>query len=266
MTTKDEALHLARKALSNKRASNQSIYEALAAIDQALGGHKSTTSMSPTPPKVLQQEQGEPVAWDDSRADEIVTQMYRRFKDWSKRGFSADEVTWCEVKAEINQLITLHAETRSTQTVKQPPLAYLRYHPTGSVTGKPLHELSFNGEPDAFDGWEITSLYTKPQPSQKQEQDEPVAQWQKRHPTETENKWKNTNEADAKWWRDSSVGWEVRALYTKPQPSQKSWVGLTDDELVSLRGRVQEYTPMNSIKYGEAIQRATIQALQEKNK
>jgi len=61
-------------------------------------------------PQPLQpkQEQSEPVAWDDSRADEIVTQMYRRFKDWSKRGFSADEVTWCEVKAEINQLISLY--------------------------------------------------------------------------------------------------------------------------------------------------------------
>jgi hypothetical protein len=47
---------------------------------------------------------------------------------------------------------------------------------------------------------------------------------------------------------------------------KRTWVGLTDDEMVSLRGRVQEYTPMDSIKYGEAIQRATIQALQDKNK
>ncbi len=109
------------------------------------------------------QDQGEPVAWDDHRADEIVTQMYRRFKDWSKRGFSADEVTWCEVKAEINQLITLHAETHPAAPVKQTPLAYLRYHPTGSVTGKPLHQLSFNGSQDAFDGWKIIPLYTTPQ-------------------------------------------------------------------------------------------------------
>jgi len=50
----------------------------------------------------------EHVAWNDGRADSIVTQLYVRFKEWSKRGFSADDVTWCEVKNEINQLITLY--------------------------------------------------------------------------------------------------------------------------------------------------------------
>ena len=43
------------------------------------------------------------------------------------------------------------------------------------------------------------------------------------------------------------------------------WVDLTDDEMVSLRSRVQEYTSLDSIKYGEAIQRAMAQALKEKN-
>jgi hypothetical protein len=33
--------------------------------------------------------------------DEIVTRLYRRFKDWSKRGFGPDDVTWCEVKADV---------------------------------------------------------------------------------------------------------------------------------------------------------------------
>jgi len=46
---------------------------------------------------------------------------------------------------------------------------------------------------------------------------------------------------------------------------QKEWVDLTEDEMVSLRSRVQEYTPLDSIKYGEAIQRAMNQALKEKN-
>ena len=45
----------------------------------------------------------------------------------------------------------------------------------------------------------------------------------------------------------------------------REWVDLTDEELVALRERVQEYTPMDSIKYGEAIQRATAQALKDKN-
>jgi len=51
--------------------------------------------------------EAEPVAWDNERADEIVTELYRRFKDWSKRGFTSDDVSWCEVKANINELISL---------------------------------------------------------------------------------------------------------------------------------------------------------------
>lgn len=37
----------------------------------------------------------------DDAADEIVTRLYRRFKDWSKRGFGPEDVTWCEVKADV---------------------------------------------------------------------------------------------------------------------------------------------------------------------
>lgn len=37
--------------------------------------------------------------------DKIVTSLYRRFKEWSARGFTADDVTWCEVKSEIQDLI-----------------------------------------------------------------------------------------------------------------------------------------------------------------
>lgn len=56
-------------------------------------------------------------------------------------------------------------------------------------------------------------------------QQEPVAQWQKRHPHHWEGKWENTNEHDAKWWRDNSQGWEIRALYTSQpaQPQQETW-------------------------------------------
>lgn len=39
-------------------------------------------------------------------ADAVVSALYRRFKDWSKRGFGPDDVTWCEVKADIDALIS----------------------------------------------------------------------------------------------------------------------------------------------------------------
>jgi hypothetical protein len=42
---------------------------------------------------------------DERAADAIVTALYRRFKDWSKRGFGPDDVTWCEVKADVMALV-----------------------------------------------------------------------------------------------------------------------------------------------------------------
>ena len=40
-----------------------------------------------------------------------------------------------------------------------------------------------------------------------------VTQWQKRHENIDDGRWQNTNEADAKWWRDNSKGWEIRTLF-----------------------------------------------------
>jgi hypothetical protein len=44
-------------------------------------------------------------AVSESRVDEIVSQLYRRLKDWSKRGFGPDDVTWCEVRADVVALL-----------------------------------------------------------------------------------------------------------------------------------------------------------------
>jgi len=49
---------------------------------------------------------------------------------------------------------------------------------------------------------------------------EPVAQWQKRHHLWTEGAWENSEEHDAKQWRDKAQGWEIRALYTTPQQQE----------------------------------------------
>jgi hypothetical protein len=63
-------------------------------------------------------------------------------------------------------------------------------------------------------------------------QQEPVAQWQKKHAARTDGKWENTNEHDAKWWRDNAQGWEIRALYTSPQPAAQqepvAWANSND--------------------------------------
>lgn len=41
----------------------------------------------------------------DEKIDKIMSRIYRRFKEWSKRGFTADDVTWCEVRADIMEII-----------------------------------------------------------------------------------------------------------------------------------------------------------------
>jgi hypothetical protein len=38
------------------------------------------------------------------RIDAAVTRCYRRFKEWSNRNFSADDVTWCEVRADLVEI------------------------------------------------------------------------------------------------------------------------------------------------------------------
>lgn len=47
----------------------------------------------------------EAVAWDHPSVDPIVTKLYRKFKEWSQRGFTADDVTWCEVRGYVAELL-----------------------------------------------------------------------------------------------------------------------------------------------------------------
>lgn len=48
-------------------------------------------------------------------ADAIVSALYRRFKDWSKRGFGPDDVTWCEVKADVLALLAQQASGQNRE-------------------------------------------------------------------------------------------------------------------------------------------------------
>ena len=64
---------------------------------------------------------------------------------------------------------------------------------------------------------ELQAMRALAQPEQ-----EPVAQWQKRHIEQTDGMWCDTTEADAKWWLNQNGlhGWEVRKVYTTP-PQRK---------------------------------------------
>jgi len=84
-----------------------------------------------------------------------------------------------------------------------------------------------------------------------QPEQEPV-QWQKRHTIKTVSIWESTNEHDAKWWRDNSEDWEIRALYTAPP--RREWVGLTDGEYeLMAEKRVTNYF-FNTLDYAHDIE------------
>jgi uncharacterized protein (DUF2267 family) len=74
---------------------------------------------------------------------------------------------------------------------------------------------------------------------------EPVAQWQKKHPGKTT--WDNTDEHDAKWWSANSQGWEIRALYTHPAAAQP----VTDAEVNEFFSRIDmqgNYLPDKDVR------------------
>jgi len=78
--------------------------------------------------------------------DEIMSRIYRRFKDWSKRKFTADDVTWCEVKADV--LAILSALSASPAATRGEPFGYV-------VDGQ-----FFQSDPGALNG--KVAVYTQP--------------------------------------------------------------------------------------------------------
>lgn len=79
---------------------------------------------------------------------------------------------------------------------------------------------------------------------------------------------REVQETIAKWIKANT---EHREWYICPKCSHQTprfkdeWVGLTIEERTDIRRRIQEYTPMDDIKYGEAVQFFTEEALKEKN-
>lgn len=45
------------------------------------------------------------VKWSDPAVDPIVSKLYRKFKEWNRQGFGADDVTWCEVRGYVAELL-----------------------------------------------------------------------------------------------------------------------------------------------------------------
>jgi hypothetical protein len=84
----------ARRAQPAKKLSKRQLRDSILADIRSASG-----PLAPVVPE------GWKLVPDHAGIDAIVTSLYRRFKDWSKRGFNADEVTWCEVKADVLAMI-----------------------------------------------------------------------------------------------------------------------------------------------------------------
>ncbi|MBY5961939.1 hypothetical protein [Marinobacter nauticus] len=50
------------------------------------------------------------VKWSDPAVDPIVSKLYRKFKEWNRQGFGADDVTWCEVRGYVAELLNTHPQ------------------------------------------------------------------------------------------------------------------------------------------------------------
>lgn len=73
--------------------------------------------------------------------DEAVTYLYKMFKGWSKRKFTADDVTWCEVKDALENVFT-----EKDKTIKELEDLLLKYEELIShIHGSCLCERSTNG-------------------------------------------------------------------------------------------------------------------------
>jgi len=58
--------------------------------------------------------------------DNAVSALYRRFSDWSKQGFGADDVTWCEVKADVLAIISMSQVENMAKSVNAELLEALK--------------------------------------------------------------------------------------------------------------------------------------------
>ena len=71
--------------------------------------------------------------------------------------------------------------------------------------------------------------------------------------------------------KKQSDGWALycvdclREFYKHDPTNKREWVELTDEEMCDIRGRVQEYTPIDAIEYGKVLQFFTAEALEDKN-
>jgi hypothetical protein len=101
----------------------------------------------------------------DARVDEIVTALYRRFKDWSKRGFGPDDVTWCEVRADVVALAAGLREQIRAEAIREAAEVA-----RGEAYGFPPQDLTEHGQ-----GFEracneiaaaILALINKPAPAE----------------------------------------------------------------------------------------------------
>lgn len=69
----------------------------------------------------------------------------------------------------------------------------------------------------------------------------PVAQWQKRHPDYDDGVWKNTNEGDAKWWRDRSSLKDYEARPLVNLADALAALAVKDAEIAALKAQRMAY-------------------------
>ena len=65
---------------------------------------------APNPPSTAAGER-------ETVVDGAISAIYRTLKDWNRRGFGADDVTWCEVRAEVVKIVAALATPPAQPTL-----------------------------------------------------------------------------------------------------------------------------------------------------
>jgi hypothetical protein len=110
---RDDVERLSTADSRTRKALRKEIYDT---IDARVRNAVKAALAAPVAKEVQAVPEGFALVPEAANADEIVSRLYRRFKEWAARGFGPSDVTWCEVKADVLAMI---AATAPAQEVTQ---------------------------------------------------------------------------------------------------------------------------------------------------
>ncbi len=108
------------------------------------------------------------VKWSDPAVDPIVSKLYRKFKEWNRQGFGADDVTWCEVRGYVAELLNAQPQPDVPEALTRLRDAWRAYEATvdtynakvEEARAEPLGDVSVGDEYQEMHEAKLTAIQT----------------------------------------------------------------------------------------------------------